>query len=299
MAQALGKGLQSLIPQKKPVGKTGSFGLNKWKKIQKESVFNVEVDKIRPNPSQPRKDLSEGSLKDLAGSIREHGVLQPLIVTKLEKATERGRDMEYELVAGERRWRAARLAGLPHVPVIIRDSSAHEKLEIALVENVQRENLNPVESALAFKQLKDDFGLTQEQVAKKVGKDRPTITNALRLLNLPQQVQEAIAAGKISAGHGRAVLSVSPEHRMVLFRAIINGNLSRQQAEEKARSFSRASNSTGRGPKNKFFKEMEKRLKNVIGRRVSITKRGEVGHINIEFVDQKEMEKIADHLLKL
>jgi ParB family chromosome partitioning protein len=302
MRQPLGKGLQSLIPKKQ--SKITSLvkdqaGTTSWLRPKKESIFNVEVDKIRPNPHQPRHDLSDGSLKELADSIREHGVLQPLIVTKIEKPTERGREVEYELVAGERRWRAAQMAGLPHVPVIIRDSSAHQKLEIALVENLQRENLNPIEAALAFKQLQDDFNLKHKEIAKKVGKSRTTVTNTIRLLSLPKEVQVAMASNQINEGHGRAILMARPSARLALFRAIVKNNLSVRQAEEKARKLALPNKPRSRGPKNPLFKKIENDLQQVLGRRVSITQRGETGHLNIEFCSQQELDKLVKHLLKI
>ena len=169
MTKTLGRGLQSLIPKKqskisnliKNEGSEVNLGLSS----KKDSIFNIEVNKIKPNPNQPRKELSQESLKELAESIKEHGVLQPLIVTKIEKSTNRGHDVEYELIAGERRWRASKMAGLPHVPVIIRGKAiADRNLEIALVENIQRENLNPIDSALAFKRLQDEFKLRHKDI---------------------------------------------------------------------------------------------------------------------------------------
>jgi len=302
MTKTLGRGLQSLIPKKqskianlmKNQGESVDFGVPK-----KNSIFNIEINKIKPNPFQPRKIMSKESLKELADSIKEHGVLQPLIVTKIEKPTDRGQDVEYELVAGERRWRASQMAGLPSVPVIIRGSSvANKKLEIALVENIQRENLNAMDTALAFKQLRDDFNLRHRDIAEKVGKKRTTITNAFRLLTLPKKVQEAILNNKISEGHGRALLMAKPEARMTLFNTIVKNNLSVRQAEEKARKVALPNKLRSQGPKNIFFKKMEKDLANALGRRVSILKRGDLNYINIQFVNQKELEKFSKYLLK-
>lgn len=301
MKSSLGRGLQSLIPQKKyqtislPKKQTDSAN---WLKPKKESIFNIELDKIRPNPLQPRQDLSNESLKELADSIREHGVLQPLIVTKIEKATERGQQVEYELVAGERRWRAARLAGLPHVPVIIRNSAAQEKLELALVENVQRENLNAMEAAFAYKQLQEDFGLRHEDIAKKIGKERATIANTVRLLTLPKVIQEAILSDRIQEGHGRALLLARPEARLALFRKTIKNSLSVRQIEDEARKQALPGRAAVSGPKSPLFRKLENDLQQVIGRRVSITKRKDLGHIRIEFINQQELEKLTNHLLK-
>ena len=290
--QILGKGLQSLIPQRE-------FKIPNLKKPQRESIFNIEVDKIIPNPNQPRKNLSEDGLRELSESIKQHGVLQPLIVTKIEKPTERGQQVEYELIAGERRWRAAQLAGLPHVPVIIKDSAAQQKLEIALVENIQRENLNSIESALAYKQLQDDFSLRHKDIAKKVGKSRTTITNTLRLLVLPIEAQKAISMGKISEGHGRAILMAKSEFQKALFQLVIKNGLSVRQVEEKARKLAEENKSRSAGPKNILFKQIEKNLGEVLGRRVSILKRGDTGYINIEFANQKELDKLTNYLMKI
>lgn len=298
---SLGRGLQSLIP-KKPALKSGLA--KGWLKQEqtlpqaKESIFNVEVNKIKPNPFQPRQGISKQGLKDLAASIREHGVLQPLIVSKIEKSTKRGQDVEYELIAGERRWRAAKMARLPHVPVIIRGTSANKKLEVALVENIQRQNLNALEAALAYKQLQDRFGLNQGEIARKVGKERTTISNALRLLTLPQEVQGALASDKISEGHGRAVLMAQPKARLALFRNIVKNSLNVRQAEERARKLALGSKVNKPGPKIRLFKVLEKDLEEVIGRRISITQRDEVGHLRIEFVSRPELDSLVQHLLQ-
>jgi ParB family chromosome partitioning protein len=302
MKTSLGKGLQSLIPKKQPKIANlikSQTRRESWLEPKKESIFNIEVDKIKPNPHQPRKNLSEESLKEMADSIKEHGILQPLIVTKTEKPTERGREVEYELVVGERRWKAAQIAGLPHVPVIIRDSSAYEKLEIALVENLQRENLNAIEAAQAFKQLQDDFKLKHSQIAQKIGKKRVTVTNTLRLLTLPPKIQKAMMEGRISDGHGRAILMAKPVARLAVYEAVIRNSLNVRQTEERARKMALPNKPYGRGPKNPLFKKLEKDLEKVLGRRVSILRRGDMGYLNIGFVNQKELDKVVKHLLKI
>ncbi|OGZ35012.1 MAG: hypothetical protein A3A94_02720 [Candidatus Portnoybacteria bacterium RIFCSPLOWO2_01_FULL_43_11] len=294
------KGLQSLIPKKssrltvlikKQSRKKNLFG------SKKESVFNIEVNKIKPNPHQPRRDFSEDSLKELADSIGEHGVLQPLLVTKIEKPTARGRRVEYQLVAGERRLEAAKIAGLPRVPVIIRDNSERQKLEIALVENIQREDLNPIEAALAFKQLNDDFGLKHEEIAKKVGKSRVAVTNCLRLLNLPLRVQEAITKGKISFGHGKALLMAKPEKQKDLFGDIIKDNLTVHETEYRAQRV--AARPSDKESKNPLFQKIEKDLQEVLGNRVSVTKRGRAGRLTLQFYSDEELDKIVNRLLKI
>ncbi len=302
MKTSLGKGLQSLIPKKQPKIANlikGQSGRESWLEPKKESIFNVEVDKIRPNPRQPRKSLPKESLKEIADSIREHGILQPLIVTKIEKPTERGRKVEYELVAGERRWRAAQMAGLPHVPVIIRDSSADEKLELALVENLQRENLNPIEAAQAYKQLRDDFKLKHSQIAQKVGKSRVTVTNTLRLLALPPKVQKAMMEGRITDAHGRAILMAKPMARLSLYQSIIRNNLNVRQAEDKARKMALPNKPYAQGPKNPLFRKIEKDLGKTLNQKVSIIRRGDLGYLSIGFASQKELDKIVKHLLKI
>lgn len=298
----LGQGLQSLIPKK-----TSAFSSliknrvkkRTWFDQKKESVFNVEINKIKPNALQPRQDISKEDLKELADSIREHGVLQPLLVNKIEKSTKRGQKAEYQLVAGERRWRAAQMAGLPYVPVIIRDNSKQQKLEIALVENLQRKDLNPVEAALAFKQLRDEFNLKQEEIAKKVGRSRVAVANCLRLLNLPSKIQRVIAQGKISAGHGKAVLIARPARRFVLVREIIKDNLSVRQTEDRARTAAARLPLGGKGAKNPVFRKIEKDLQAVLGNRASITKRGRAGRLILQFYSQEELDKLVSHLLKI
>lgn len=302
MTKALGRGLQSLIPKKQSKATSlmkNQSGSIDFSKPQKDSIFNIEIDKIKPNTYQPRKEMSQEGLKDLADSIKEHGVLQPIIVTKIEKITDRGQDVEYELVAGERRWRASRIAGLSQIPVIVRGSSiAKKRLEIALVENIQRENLNPIDSALAFQQLRNDFNLRHRDIAEKVGKSRVAVTNAFRLLTLPQKVQDAMLDNKISEGHGRALLMAKPEARIALFNKIVKKSLSVRQSEEQARKVSLPNKPMSHGPKNVFFKKVEKDLSDVLGRRVSILKRGDSNYINIQFADQKELKKFSKYLLK-
>ena len=303
MTKTLGRGLQSLIPKKqskisnliKNEGSEVNLGLSS----KKDSIFNIEVNKIKPNPNQPRKELSQESLKELAESIKEHGVLQPLIVTKIEKSTNRGHDVEYELIAGERRWRASKMAGLPHVPVIIRGKAiADRNLEIALVENIQRENLNPIDSALAFKRLQDEFKLRHKDIAEKIGKERTTVTNAIRLLTLPKKVQEAMLANKISEGHGRALLLAKPEARLSIFGDIVRNKLSVRQAEERARKFAVPNKPKAHGPKNPLFKKIEDQLTESLERRVSILKRGDKNYINIQFADQKDLDRLSRCLRK-
>ena len=200
----LGQGLQSLIPPK-PAKNRGYLG----GKDKTENILNIEIGKIKSNPHQPRKNFDKDKLKELADSIKEHGILQPLVVTKLK-------DDNFELIAGERRLSAAKIAGLSHIPVIVRDSSEQGKLELALVENLQRDNLNPIERAYAFKKLINVFNFIQEDIAKRVGKSREAVANTLRLLDLPAEIQRAILENGLSEGHGRVILSVSDGEKKLL-----------------------------------------------------------------------------------
>ena len=199
----LGNGLQSLIPPKSvnspKYSKTLKTDLSDEERTK--NVLYIKISKIKPNPHQPRKNFEPSRLRELADSIREHGIIQPLVVNTIGD--------EYQLIAGERRLQAAKIVGLSEVPAIIRDSSEQEKLELALVENLQRDNLNPIEKAYAFKKLIDEFNFIQENVAKRIGRSRETVANTLRLLELPAEIQRAILNNKITEGHGRAILKLS------------------------------------------------------------------------------------------
>lgn len=266
----------------------------------KEYVFWIEVEKIKPNPMQPRHDFDDASLQSLAGSIREYGILQPLVVSRVEKEVPTGQAVEYELIAGERRLKAATLLGLREVPVIIRkEETAKVKLEIALVENVQREDLNPIERATAFKRLIDEFGLMQREVAERVGKSRESITNSIRILNLPEALKTNIARGAISEGHARPLLMLTdhPQDQEELFQEIVAKNLSVREAERISRRVAaeRARNrSTVPDPETRA---MEDKLGNFLGTRVFITKdRGGKGRISIEFFSEEEFLGITRKL---
>lgn len=302
MKSSLGRGLQSLIPKKKPREievKKKTFGKIILPKEKKESVFNIEIDKIRPNSSQPRQEFPLDSLKELSESIKEHGIIQPLVVTKIEKANERGRQVEYELVAGERRWRAAKMAGLPSVPVIIRNTSSDEKLQIALVENIQRENLNAIDLALAYKQLAEKFKLTHAQIAQKVGKDRSTVTNTLRLLVLPLRIQQAVSLGEINEGHARAIMTARPEYHMRIMRQIVKNNLNVRQVEDIARKVADEFKPKAKAARNPLFRKMEKDLSKIWGHRISICQRRDLGRLAIEFSNKEELDKLVNYLSKI
>ncbi len=267
--------------------------------FQNNAIFWVEVDKIKPNPYQPRKDFDEAALQSLADSIKQYGVLQPLVVTRKEESTpDGGLRVFYELVAGERRLRASKLAGLTQVPVLIRDKedSDQEKLELAIIENLQREDLNPIDKALAFKQLHDKFNMTHAQIAQKVGKSREYVSNALRLLALPEDIQRAIANGIISEGHARPLLMLSdkPEEQQTLFKEITMQKLTVREAEHIARSVA-----TEKVRKNHIppkLRKIERELTENLGTRVRIEQKdGQVGRIHIDFTSEDDLM----HLLEL
>lgn len=222
------RGLDSLIPQKR--------GDNENEKVSpRESVFMIEVDKISPNPLQPRKEFDEQELKDLAASIRQFGILQPLIVTKVEKETAKGRDVEYELIAGERRLKAAKMANLPRVPVVVRRSTTPEKLAISVIENIQRQNLNPVELGRAYQMLNKKFGMTNKEIARQVGKHETYVGNLIRILSLPEEMIQSVTDGKVSLHNTRYLtgLSRDPEKQRKLYEEIITHNLDTFGAERK------------------------------------------------------------------
>ncbi|OGG54829.1 hypothetical protein A3D62_02205 [Candidatus Kaiserbacteria bacterium RIFCSPHIGHO2_02_FULL_49_11] len=251
-----------------------------------DSIFWVEVEKVRPNPFQPRKEFDPSKLQDLADSIRQYGVLQPLVVTRHEIAKDDGGlATEYELIAGERRLRASRLAGLSQVPVIIRTSDETDKmkLELAIIENLQREDLNPIDRAHAFKRLVEEFGLKHGDVGRKVGKSREYVSNSLRLLALPEEIQSALSEGKISEGHTRPLLMLidRPEEQQTLFKEIMYKKLTVREAERIARGI--AQEKVRRKEPNPEVAALEKELAENLGTRVYIEQRENGGKIHIDF----------------
>ena len=285
----LGRGLQSLIPTK------SSIKLSP--KIQ-DNVYYVEINKIRPNANQPRRDFDKDSLKELAASIKKFGILQPLLVSKVEIENQRGMDIQYEILAGERRWRAAQIANLPHVPVIVKSNFDEErtKLEVALVENIQREDLGALEEAEAYQKLAEEFKLTHDQIAAKVGKARPVISNAIRLLALPAEMKEALRSGKISKSHGRALLGIKDHtQRKNTFRQILTGNVATADVERTARAQATAvRNGTTTNPR---FAELEQNLTKNLGTAVLIRAGASGGSIHIKFSDLEQLNNIAKTIL--
>ena len=293
----LGKGLESLIPKITPIKSEVAVSGNAPK--TKESIFLIEVDRIKENPYQPRRDFNKEELESLAGSIREHGILQPLIITKAEEETVSGIKVSYELVAGERRLRAAKMAGLNFVPAIIRPKTEEkQKLELALIENVQRQDLNAVEKARGYEKLVKDFGLTQKEVAERVGQSREAVANALRLLNLPVEIQKAIEVGKISEGHGRAILAVELDHqKLAMFNEILGKNLSVRAAESLGRQVKGTPKKVKANALDAESRELESRLEEFFGTRVKLAKSGGRGKILIEFYSPEELNSILDKIL--
>ncbi len=276
--QALGKGLGALIPG-------GGEG------VEKGALLHVNVEEVFPNPRQPRRSFSDEALEGLAVSIREKGVLQPIIVQRVPGG--------YELVAGERRLRASRLAGLKKVPVLVRQAEGDEKLEIALIENIQRENLNPVEEALAYRDLQKSQGYTQEKLAEKVGKDRATVSNSLRLLTLPGFVREELTRGTLSAGHARALLQLKDEGpiRKLLGRILATGMSVRdaEKAAAKSRTKPPASRVRTSSPDTRA---LEKRLEKHLGCHVRIQEGKKAGKVEVRYKGLEQLNDIVEKILK-
>ncbi len=251
------------------------------------STTKVKLLDIEPNRDQPRKQFDEDALAELSDSIAQHGVLQPLLVRPMP-------DGGYQLVAGERRWRASRMAGLTEVPVVIRDLTDSQVAELALVENLQRENLNPLEEANGYKELSDKFGYTQEKISEIVGKSRPSIANALRLLNLPEDVQEMVSNGSLSMGHARAILSLTDDKMKAdLAKLVVANDLSVRETERIARNMVKEAPQKSKAKKrNPYYDEAELALSEVLGRKVKITKSSKKGALEIEFFDDADLKKL-------
>lgn len=263
--------------------------------LYSNSIFWVDVDKINPNPFQPRREFDEARLKDLSDSIRQYGILQPLTVSRIEKVGDEGMTVEYELIAGERRLRASKLAGLAQVPVVIRvgdDNMA--KLELAIIENLQREDLNPVERARAFMRLAEEFKFTHGQIGQKVGKSREYVSNTLRLLALPQEVLDGLSEGKISEGHTRPILMLSdrPEEQMVLFKEIVFKKITVREAERIARRIAYDKVRKKEYIVDPEIAEMEEKLQETLGTRVHIEKKENGGQITIDFFTNDDLHTI-------
>ena len=284
------------VPVEKVVEKVVEVPVEKIveKVIEKESETMVKIDEIEPNRSQPRQNFDENALQELADSIKLHGIIQPLIVQK--------NDEFYKIIAGERRWRAARLAGLTEVPVIIKDYTPMESMEIALIENLQREDLNPIEEAIAFQKLIDEYGLKQEEAAEKVSKSRTAVTNSLRLLKLEDRVKQMIIDEMISSGHGRALLAIAdPELQYTLAMKIFDNKLSVRETEKLIKSMlseKKERKTAGIDPQMVIiYHQLEDRIKSIIGSKVQINaKSSKKGKIEIEYYSEEDLERIVSLL---
>ncbi len=290
---SLGRGLASLIPQGTKV--------HMVPRAKEDTIYNVELSKIRANANQPRHDFDREGLGELATSIKRYGVLQPLLVTKISTETSRGLDVEYEIIAGERRWRAAKLAGLPSVPVIVKESMDEDrmKLEVALVENLQREDLNPMEEGEAYARLASVFKLTQQDIASKVGKSREVVANSVRLLNLPANIKEALRSGKIQRSHARALLAFKDEkEQQVTFKAMLAGGglITSRHLEARARTTNGPRATLASAPNSRFI-ELQQNLAQNLGTNVAIKPTGAGGLIEIRFTNLEELNKIARTIL--
>ncbi len=282
---ALGRGLSALIPSAAAGG----------------GVDTVDIDLITPNPEQPRTRFEPAALAELAQSIREHGVLQPILVTRTP--SEFG-PATYQLIAGERRLQAARIAGVTHMPVVVREAAGAELLELALVENVQREDLNPIEEALAFKRLSDEFGMTQDAIASRVGRSRVAVANTMRLLSLDDDIRASLISGQISEGHARALIGIDDgQVRMDAWRRIVSDALTVRQAEEIARALKATSGSKpsvrrASSDVDPHVRDLEDTLRHSLGARVAVTKSRSGGRIVISFHSDDELEGILSRLLR-
>lgn len=282
--RALGRGLDALFGNGDDLGQALPAEPKPGEKI-----LELPMESLEPNPFQPRRDYKDEALQALADSIAEHGVLQPILVRPAGQA--------YQLIAGERRFRAAQMAGLQRVPVVVREASDDQALLLALLENLQREDLNVLEEAQAYRQLADDFQLSQEQIARGVGKDRSTITNTLRLLALPASLQADLAAGRLTAGHARALLALPNEAMMRKARdLIVAQGLSVRATERLVKALTKTKKVRNPSQEEIHLQSLAASLRQVLGTKVSINKTGKVGRITIEYYSNQDLERILDRL---
>ena len=286
--RGLGRGLGALIPTSPSVPGTPAAS----------GPLQVALDDIAPNPHQPRRSIDARELEELAASIREHGLLQPLVVAPLSPDAP-GAGARYQLIAGERRLQAARMAGLTQVPVVIKDVTSRELLELALVENIQRADLNALEEAAAYQQLVQEFGLTQEEVARRVGRSRTTITNALRLLRLPEEIKEALRSGRISEGHARAILGLEDAaDQLAVLRAVEKRALSVRQTEELVRRLASATQAPAEAPQpSPQTRALEDAFRTALGTRVTLSRGERGGRLVVYFYSDEELQSIYERIV--
>ncbi len=284
MKKGLGKGLDSMIPEKKTKAE--------MKEAQDKSLAEIKISEIDPNMGQPRKKFDEDELLELAESIKIHGVIQPIILTK--------RGKRYEIIAGERRWRASKLAGLVKIPAVIREYTDKEIMEVSLIENIQRQDLNPIEEAVAFKNLIDEYKMKQDDLAERVSKSRSAITNALRLLKLDDKVKAMLAEGLISTGHARALLAVEDKNKQqILATKIFDEKLSVRETEKLVKQIleNKEPKKEEKPSEKLIYKKLEDSLKSIIGSKVSIKGRDNgKGKIEIDYYSIEELDRITELL---
>ena len=276
---ALGRGLSALIPDTPPPAPAAPA----------ERSLDVDIDLLRPNRFQPRTTMDDTRIEELARSIKSNGVIQPIVVRKAEQG--------FEIIAGERRWRASQRAALLKVPVVVRDIPEDRMLAAALIENIQREDLNPIEEALAYRRLADDGGLTQDQIADAVGKDRSTVANFMRLLKLPREVRENVGAGSLSMGHARALLALADESAQVrVSREVVAKNLSVRETEAVVKKAAEPEKPREEPQKDVHTRAAEEKLRFALGTRARIIRRGKGGRIEIDFTSEDELHRIYEQL---
>ncbi len=295
----LGRGLEALFGDVeinfKEKKETGSKGVSNdiHSNTDENYIIFVDINNIKPNAKQPRKNFDEDKLDELSASIIEHGVIQPVVLRKSEDGD------GYELVAGERRWRAARKAGLKEIPSIVRSLTEEQNMLLSIIENMQREDLNPIEEAEAINKMMNTFRLTQEEVSKSLGKSRPYIANMVRLLKLPEEIRELIFTEQLSAGHGRALLPLSAKRQLELARKAAKEGLSVREIENMAADEPGRKKTADKKAKNTELQRVEEELKSILGTKVSIKYNGKKGKIEIEYYSKDELERLIDLLKDL
>ena len=294
--RGLGKGLDSLIPVSSSAQKSNTESKAADKKEEQGQETMVKITKVEPNREQPRKKFDEDALQELADSIKQYGVISPILV--------QDRKTYYEIVAGERRWRAAKLAGLKEVPVIIKNFTEQEIVEISLIENIQRENLNPIEEAQAYKRLLTEFNLKQDEVAERVSKSRTAVTNSMRLLKLCDEVQQMIIDDMISTGHARALISIEdPEQQYMIAQRVFDEKLSVRDVEKLVKNLNKPEKVKKETSEDKslevIYQDLEEKMKQILGTKVSITSKGNgSGKMEIEFYNHDDLDRIIEMISK-
>lgn len=290
--RGLGKGLEALFSNSEI--DTQEISVTKKEESEEKGISFININEIKPNQNQPRKSFNEEKLEELAASIIENGLIQPVILRKADKG--------YEIVAGERRWRACRKAGLKEIPCIIREFTDEQNMLIAIIENMQREDLNPIEEAEGLNQMIVNFGMTQEQVSKSVGKSRPYITNALRLLKLPSEIREMLLKNQLSAGHARAIAGIGDTEKQIqLAEYVIREELSVREIEKiiKEENAPKKKISRKKAEKSADVRKVEDDLKQIMGTKVNLNQSGKKGKIEIEYYSRDELERLIEMLKSL